>query len=96
MYVLTVLFTLKPEHHQAFLEAVSHNAVVSLANEPGCRQFDVCVPHNEPNDVFLYEIYDSKAAFASHLVSDHFLAFNTLSAPWVAEKVVHTMQRVSP
>ena len=79
-----------------FLRAVIHNANTSLADEPGCRQFDVCVPHNGPNAVFLYETYDSKAAFAGHLVSDHFQAFNTLSAPWVANKVVHTMLRVSP
>ena len=96
MYVVSVLFTLKPEHTATFLEAMIHNANTSLAVEPGCRQFDVCVPHNGPNEVFLYEIYDSKAAFAGHLVSDHFQVFNTLSAPWVANKVVHTMQRVSP
>ena len=96
MYVVTVFFTLKPEHGAEFLQAVIHNANTSLADEPGCRQFDVCVPHNGPNEVFLYETYDSEAAFAGHLVSDHFQAFNTLSAPWVANKVVHTMQRVSP
>ncbi len=96
MYVVTVFFTLKPEHVAEFLQAVIHNANTSLADEPGCRQFDVCVPHNGPNEVFLYETYDSEAAFAGHLVSDHFQAFNTLSAPWVANKVVHTVLRVSP
>lgn len=96
MYVVTVLFTLKPEHTADFLQAVIHNANTSLADEPGCRQFDVCQPHSAPNEVFLYEIYDSKAAFAGHLVSDHFQTFNTLSVPWVSNKVVHTMLRVSP
>lgn len=96
MYVVTVLFTLKPEHTAEFLQAVTRNAQTSLADEPGCSQFDVCVPVDAANQVFLYEIYDSKAAFAQHLASDHFLAFNAQSTPWVVNKIVHTMERVSP
>ncbi len=95
MYVVTVLFNLKPEHSTEFLQAVTRNANTSLADEPGCRQFDVCVPDDAPNQVFLYEIYDSKAAFAEHLASGHFQAFNVQSAPWVISKVVHTMTRVN-
>jgi (4S)-4-hydroxy-5-phosphonooxypentane-2,3-dione isomerase len=96
MYVVTVLFTLKPQHAAAFLQAVIHNANTSLADEPGCSQFDVCTPHDGQNEVFLYEIYDSKAAFAEHLASEHYQAFNALSASWVTSKVVNIMQRVSP
>ena len=96
MYVVTVLFTLEPDHTANFLQAVTDNATTSLTDEPGCRQFDVCTPHGAPDDVFLYEVYDSKKAFADHLASNHFQVFNALTAPWVSNKVVHTMLRVSP
>jgi quinol monooxygenase YgiN len=96
MYVVTVLFTLKPEHAAAFLQAVIHNAETSLANEPGCRQFDVCVVDKQPNEIFLYELYDSKGAFDKHLGAEHFLKFNAQTATWVNTKAVHTFVRVSP
>ncbi len=96
MYVVTVLFTLKSEHTQEFLRAVSHNATTSLADERGCRQFDVCVPHSPPNEVFLYELYDSKAAFDTHLATKHFQVFNAQSEPWVVSKVARMMDRVCP
>ena len=63
MYVITVLFSTSAEHASEFLQAMVANARTSVAEEPGCRQFDVCVSDRNPNDVFLYEVYDSKAAF---------------------------------
>ncbi len=96
MYVVTVLFTLKPEHSAAFLQAVIHNAETSLANEPGCRQFDVCVLDKQPDEIFLYELYDSKDAFDVHLGAEHFLKFSAQTAAWVKAKTVHTFVRVSP
>ena len=96
MYVVTVLFTLKPEHTAAFLRAVVRNATTSLAAEPGCRQFDVCVPLSQANEVFLYELYDSKDAFDKHLASSHFREFNAETAKWVAAKTVHVLDRVYP
>jgi (4S)-4-hydroxy-5-phosphonooxypentane-2,3-dione isomerase len=96
MYVVTVLFTLKPEYAAEFLQAVTHNAKTSLAEEPGCSQFDVCIPAAASNQVFLYEIYDSKAAFDVHLASSHFHAFDVQSAPWVVTKAVNVMERVPP
>jgi (4S)-4-hydroxy-5-phosphonooxypentane-2,3-dione isomerase len=94
MYVITVLFSIQPQFQAAFLQAVIANAKTSLAEEAGCWQFDVCTSNSNINDIYLYEVYDTKDAFQEHLASAHFLAFNALTAPWVTSKVVTAFDRV--
>ena len=96
MYVITVLFTVHSAHRAAFLKAITSNAKTSLTDEAGCRQFDVCTSNSQPDDVFLYEVYDSKAAFDVHVASSHFLAFNTFTSAWVVTKVVKAFERLHP
>ncbi len=95
MYIVTVLFTIHAAHWDAFSEAMQHNAQTSLAIEPGCRQFDVCVGEPGQCNVFLYEVYDSQTDFAAHLAAPHFLQFNTQTTPWVADKQVRTFTRAT-
>ena len=94
-YAVTVVFVAKPESRADFREAMLENAQASRAREPGCRQFDVC-ESPDGAQIFLYEIYDSEAAFKEHLATQHFLRFNERTAPWVAEKRVATYQRLDP
>ncbi|MCP4824541.1 MAG: antibiotic biosynthesis monooxygenase [Shimia sp.] len=61
------------------------NARTSREEETGCQMFDVCVQDAE---VFLYEIYDDRAAFDLHLASAHFKTFNDSTAHMVASKQV--------
>ena len=96
MFVITVLFSAQPAHLADFLQAITSNAQTSLADEPGCRQFDVCTSTSNPSDVFLYEVYDSKAAFDVHLGSKHFHDFNALTSVWVVSKAVNPFERVHP
>jgi len=95
MYVVTVVFEPKPEHSAAFRGAMLDNARVSRENEPGCRQFDVCVDP-ATGTIFLYELYDDRAAFEAHMRSTHFLAFDATSRDWVARKDVRLYERVAP
>ena len=96
MYVITVLFSIRPEHSPEFLQAIVANARMSVAEESGCRQFDVCVSDRSSNDVFLYEVYDSKAAFDAHLASAHFRQFSESTAAWVTGKVIQAFERTHP
>ena len=96
MYVITVLFSIRSEHTAAFMQAMIANARTSVAEESGCRQFDVCISERDPNDVFLYEVYDSKAAFDAHLASAHFRQFNESTAAWVTAKVINAFERAYP
>lgn len=96
MYVVTVLFRVEPAQAAGFLERVRRQAADSLAAEPGCRRFDVCHDPARPGMVFLYEIYDDRAAFDAHLASHHFRAFDAEAGPVTLEKTVETWTRAVP
>ena len=74
-YVVAVEFEIAPDKFAAFMPLMAKNAEASRRDEPGCRRFDVCVPRERRNCVFLYEIYDDEAAFQAHLQSRHFKEF---------------------
>ena len=74
-FVLIVEFQVKPESLAKFNELIAVNAKASVANEPGCRQFDVLRALDDPNRIVLYEVYDSEAAFKTHLEQAHTKTF---------------------
>lgn len=90
MYVITVTFEVKPDSRSEFRAAVLAQAKNSLTREAGCRRFDVCFAEDRPDQVFLYEIYDDKAAFEAHLQTDHYKNFNAVAAPMLLDKAVNT------
>lgn len=85
-FVITVDFRLKPGAMAEFRQLIDNNARDSCRTEPGCRRFDVLVPQGEADRVFLYEIYDDRAAFEAHLKTAHFDVFNRASAALVTSK----------
>jgi autoinducer 2-degrading protein len=88
-YVITVEFEIAHAHFDEFLKLVSANGKASERDEPGCKRFDVCVPRETPNTVFLYEIYDDEAAFKAHLETRHFKEFAAATQHMItARKVV--------
>ncbi len=90
MFVVTVLFEVVPDQADLFVTRVRQQAKDSLASEPGCYRFDVCIDQSIPERIFLYEIYTDKAAFDLHLASQHFKAFNEEVAPITTNKQVDT------
>ncbi len=94
MFAVVVFFDIKAAHAAEFSQAIAANAKASVDNEPGCRQFDVCRDPTEGNAFFLYEIYEDPAAFEAHKASEHFKAFDALTADWVASKRVLTYDMV--
>ncbi len=87
-FVITVDFTVKPGAMTAFRKLIDKNAKDSCADEPGCRRFDVLVPIESGDKIFLYEIYDDRAAFDAHLKTPHFEVFNRESEGLVISKKV--------
>ncbi|SNS93701.1 putative quinol monooxygenase [Antarctobacter heliothermus] len=94
MYAVTVCFEINPETADAFLDLMRQNARASVRDEPGCHQFDVCTDVDRPGEVFLYEIYDDRAAFEAHMTTAHFISFESASAPFVVSKDVATYAQV--
>ena len=87
-FVIVVEFRLKPGTFARFRDLVVENARASVRDEPGCRIFDVAAPLGEGDRIVLYEVYDDDDAFAAHLETPHFAAFDAASRPLVAAKSV--------
>ncbi len=94
MFAVLAIFEIKPEGTEAFLDLVRQNASASVRDEPGCHQFDVCADPDRPGEVTLYEIYEDRAAFETHLTTSHFISFDSASAPLIQSKDVRTYTRV--
>lgn len=94
MYVVIVDFKIKPERLAQFMPLMLENARASRETEPGCRVFDVCVDPKDKTTVFLYEVYDDRAAFDAHLATSHFKSFDAAVASMVAAKTVRTLTKL--
>lgn len=87
--VILARFRVAQGRHREFLDQVSRNAAASVAREPGCRRFDVLTDDaGAEEEVVLYEIYDSPAAFDAHLRSRHFADFRVATEGIVLSSTV--------
>jgi quinol monooxygenase YgiN len=55
-FVIIAEFEVKADKLAEFLELARTDASKSVADEPGCRQFDVTLDREQPNRVVLYEV----------------------------------------
>ncbi len=93
-YINAVDLDLVPSERDRFLEAIAEDAAATI-KEPGCLQFDVLVLANDPNHLFLYEVYESEAAFRAHRESDYFKKYAETTANMVAKRVTRAMTAIS-
>ena len=93
MYVVTVTFTLHENCADAFMPLMQAQAENSVKLEDGCHYFDVVHQADDPNTVFLYEIYTDRAAFDIHLKSYHFNDFDKKIKKMVKDKKVLCFDR---
>lgn len=93
MYVVAVNFQIRSGKVAAFMPLILAQARNSLKIEPGCHVFDVCQSAASPEEIFLYEVYDDRAAFDAHLASKHYRRFDTDVAGLVLEKHVRFFER---
>lgn len=95
-FVVLPEFHVQPEKLDAFLTAAHADASASLADEPGCLQFDVVVDRGQtPIRVLFYEVYSDRAAFDAHLTTPHLAAFRAALA-LCDEHPVRYLERVAP
>uniref|UniRef100_UPI003F498285 putative quinol monooxygenase n=1 Tax=Ensifer adhaerens TaxID=106592 RepID=UPI003F498285 len=85
-FVVIAEFRVRPECLAEFLNAARDDAAHSVADEPGCRQFDVVQPEGEGGTVVFYEVYDSRAAFDAHLETPHLARFRAAFPPLILEE----------
>ena len=94
VYINAVDLDIVPSETAKFLEAVKENGEFAV-KEPGCREFNITVLANNPNHVFLYEVYDNEAALTSHRNSEHFKKFQATTANMVSGRNVRAMTLVA-
>ena len=95
MFVVCVEFEIALPHLDEFLLAMRKNAHLSLRDEEGCQQFDICQDQQNPASIFLYEIYDDAAAFKRHKAAPHYHEFNAAIDGMVLKKTVRLFTIIS-
>lgn len=94
-FALVVEFELKPGTADSFYPLIVENARASVANEPGCLQFDVVRHRDNPDRVVLYEVYADEAAFAAHAEMPHVAQFFAQGRPMIATQKATRCERLS-
>jgi autoinducer 2-degrading protein len=94
IYVNAVDLVVIPSEMPKFLEAIKENGANSV-KEPGCREFNIQVLANNPNHVFLYEVYDNAAALDAHRQTEHFKKFQATTASMIVDRNVRAMSSVA-
>lgn len=89
---LIVDFEIKPDAVDRFMPLINENARRSVADEPGCRQFDVLQVKDQPNRIMLYEVYDDDAAFAAHMKMPHVAAFFAAAKELIVKQSAHRLE----
>lgn len=72
-----------------FLARAGRHAETCLAKEDGCLRFDILVPHDESDRVYLYELYADQAAVDAHLASEHMAEYLADTKAMIAERTRH-------
>jgi len=92
-YVIVAELTVAPERLADFIAHSLEDGRDSVANEPGCRQFDVHVAGDGSPTVVLYEVYDDRAAFEAHLQTPHFFRWRDATQDWITERRISFLHR---
>ena len=86
MYVIIAPIKIKEEFTERFIEEMLLDAKGSMKHEPGCLRFDVIQDGDDPNKIWLYEVYVDEAAFQAHMQTPHFIRWRDTTEDWVAER----------
>jgi quinol monooxygenase YgiN len=87
--VLVVEYNIKPECRDAYLARIRRHRRDVLANEPGCKAFNILTTEEDPNRVLLYEVYADAAAFDAHGKTPYMANYRTETEPMAASRVRH-------
>ena len=65
-----------------------------VRDKPGCHLIEVCQDPEAQHQIFLYELYDDRAAFEAHLASPHFKSFDAATSDMLVAKTVRAFTRL--
>lgn len=82
--VVWVLLRVRPVEEARFLAAAAALAERSLADEPGCLQYDVVSLDPAVRLYGIYEVYRDEAALAAHHAASHYAAWDAVAPTFFA------------
>ena len=82
MYVIVAPIQIKEGYKDRFIEEIIGDASGSVNDEPGCLRFDVIQDAEDPNRVWLYEVYIDEDAFHAHTQTPHFIKWRDATVDW--------------
>ncbi len=91
MVVMIIEVHVKPERKAEFLESITHDALHSEADEPGCLRFDVLQDGEDEYKYYYYECYKDEAARLAHRETPHYAAYAKASADMFDRELVRHM-----
>jgi autoinducer 2-degrading protein len=94
VYINAVDLVVIPSEMPKFLDAIKENGA-NAVKEQGCREFNITVLANNPNHVFLYEVYDNAAALDAHRQTEHFKKFQATTANMIVDRNVRAMSLIA-
>jgi (4S)-4-hydroxy-5-phosphonooxypentane-2,3-dione isomerase len=94
LHIAAIDLDIVPAEIEKFKAALTENGAASV-KEPGCREFNIHVLANNPNHIFIYEVYDNEAAAQAHRQTDHFKKYAATTANMVAKREVRVMTPVA-
>jgi quinol monooxygenase YgiN len=84
--VLLVQLDLNPGQKDAFVaRALEHRGNV-VTKEQGCLRFDLVLPDEGGDTVYLYEVYADDAALQTHFNSPYMKEYLADTAPMIAQR----------
>lgn len=87
--VLNVFYKTKPGMRNRFAEEVRKQGVLdkTLA-EPGCVRYDYFDAREDPDLLFLLEVWADEAAMTAHQNSDHMALLRRIKAEYVVDTCI--------
>ena len=70
MFGAILKLDVKPEHRDAFVQALVEHGRAAVPTEPRTLRFDVIVDQDDPNRIFLYEAYVDPDGMTAHLAGE--------------------------
>src|SRR5262245_14525168 len=92
MFVLFVHVEVRPELLTELRPLMLENASCSVEREPGCFRFDVHQVEGSDTHFVYYEVYESEAAWQTHRLSAHFLAYQAVAERALASRRLTRLQ----
>ena len=84
--VLLVELTINAGRRDAFLARAREHRSNVLSHEPDCKGFELLVPTEDGDTVFLYEVYADQAAIDHHMQTPYMKQYLADTGPMIAKR----------